>query len=109
MTLRRTASLAGWLFIATFVTSIPAQLIFYGPVLGDANVNYVTGAGADAHTWVAMGALLEVLLIIANIGTAVVLFPVLKRQNETLSLGYVAARIIESTFMPSASSASLRS
>ena len=97
--LRRTASIAGWLFIATFVTSIPAQLIFYAPVLGDANANYVTGAGADAHASVAMGALLEVLLIIANIGTAIVLFPILKRQNETLSLGYVAARIIESTFI----------
>src|SRR5437667_120891 len=72
--LRRTASIAGWLFIATFVTSIPAQLIFYAPVLGDANANYVTGAGADAHASVAMGALLEVLLIIANIGTAIVLF-----------------------------------
>jgi len=48
---------------------------------------------------VAMGALLEMLLIIANVGSAVVLFPVLKRQNEGLALGYVTARIIESTFI----------
>jgi hypothetical protein len=48
---------------------------------------------------VAFGALLEVLLIVANVGSAVVLFPVLKRQNEGLALGYVAARIIESTFI----------
>ena len=47
----------------------------------------------------AMGALLEMLLIIANVGSAVVLFPVLKRQNEGLALGYVTARIIESTFI----------
>ncbi len=94
---RRTAALAGWLFVATFVTSIPAQLILYGPVLHKSN--YITGAGTDAHNAVALGALLEVLLIVANIGTAVVLFPILKRQSEAGALGYVAARLIESTFI----------
>jgi hypothetical protein len=48
---------------------------------------------------VALGALLEVLLIIANVGTAVVLFPILKRQNEGLALGYVGARLVECTFI----------
>jgi hypothetical protein len=48
---------------------------------------------------VALGALLEVFLIIANVGTAVVLFPILKRQNEALALGYVAARPVECTFI----------
>ena len=47
----------------------------------------------------ALGALLEVLLIIANVGTAVVLFPILKRQNEGLALGYVGARLVECTFI----------
>jgi hypothetical protein len=61
------------------------------------HTNYIVGAGAD--TRVALGALLEVLLIIANIGTAVVLFPILKRQNEGLALGYVTARLVESTFI----------
>ena len=63
------------------------------------HTNYIVGAGAD--TRVALGALLEVLLIIANVGTAVVLFPVLKRQNEGLALGYVSvsARLVESTFI----------
>jgi hypothetical protein len=64
-------------------------------VLDDAN--YIIGAGAD--TRVAFGALLEVLLIIANVGTAVVLFPILKRQNEALALGYVSARLVECTFI----------
>jgi hypothetical protein len=93
--LRKTASLAGWLFIVTFVASIPAFFICYKPLLD--HPNYIVGAGADSR--VALGALLEMILIVANIGTAVVLFPVLKRQNETLSLGYVAARIIESAFI----------
>ena len=94
---RRTAALAGWLFVATYVTSIAAQLVFYGPVLD--KPEYITGAGANAYNSVALGALLEMLLIIANVGTAVVLFPILKRQSEAGALGYVAARLVESTFI----------
>jgi hypothetical protein len=60
---RRTALVAGVLFIVTFVTSIPAALVLYTPVLDDAN--YILGAGADSG--VALGAFLEVLLIIANV------------------------------------------
>jgi hypothetical protein len=92
---RRTSFITGVLFIITFVTSIPAALVLYSPVLDDAN--YILGAGAD--TGVALGALLEVLLIIANVGTAVALFPILKRQNEPLALGYVTARLVECTFI----------
>jgi hypothetical protein len=97
MSNRRTAALAGWLMVITFITSIPAQLILYVPVLD--KPNYITGAGANAHSMVALGALLEVLLIIANVGTAVVLFPILKRQNEAGALSYVTARLVESTFI----------
>jgi Domain of unknown function (DUF4386) len=87
--------MTGVLFIITFVTSIPAALVLYTPVLDDAN--YIVGAGAD--TGVALGAFLEVLLIVANVGTAVALFPILKRQNEPLALGYVTARLVECTFI----------
>ena len=83
------------LFIITFLTSIPAALVLYTPVLDDAN--YILGAGADSG--VALGAFLEVLLIVANVGTAVALFPVLKRHNEPLALGYVTARLVECTFI----------
>ena len=92
---RRTAFITGALFLITFVTSIPAALYLYTPVLD--HTDYVVGAGTD--TRVAAGALLEVVLIVANVGTAVVLFPVLKRQNETLALGYVSARLVECTFI----------
>jgi hypothetical protein len=91
---RRMALLFGVLFIITFITSIPAVLL-YGPVLNDAN--YIVGGGAD--TRVEWGAFLEVLLIISNIGTAVVLFPILKWQNEWLALGYVTARVMECVFI----------
>ena len=92
---QKTARLAGWLFIVTFVVSIPAALVLYTPLLD--HPNYIVGAGADGR--IAFGAFLEMILIIANIGTAVVLFPILKRQNESLALGFVTARVMESVFI----------
>jgi hypothetical protein len=94
---RRIASLTGWLFIVTFVTSILAYFIFYAPVRD--NPNLITGAGADPTASVALGALLELVLIIANVGTAVVLFPILKRQSEAGAVAYVSARLVECTFI----------
>src|SRR5436190_5748935 len=91
---RRTARIAGVFFVLTFVASIPAVLL-YDPVLN--NTGYILGAGAD--TRVQLGAFLEVILVIANIGTAVVLFPILRRQSEAISLGYVASRVVESTII----------
>ena len=89
---QKLARIAGWFFIATIVTSIPAALL-YGPVLH--HHSYIVGGGSD--TRIAVGAFLEILLVIANIGTAVVLFPIIKRHNESMSLGYVASRTLEST------------
>ena len=83
------------MFLITYVTSIPAAFFLYPPVLDDPN--YIVGAGAD--TSVSLGAFLELLLIIANIGTAVVLWPVAKRVNEILALGFVTARVMESVFI----------
>jgi Domain of unknown function (DUF4386) len=85
----------GVLYLITFVTSIPA-LLLYQPVLDDP-VGYIAGAGHDKRIFFA--ALLELLLIIANIGTAVVIFPIVRRQNEELALGYVTARLFECTFI----------
>jgi hypothetical protein len=88
---QKVAHLAGWFFIATFVTSIPAALL-YGPLLH--HHDYIVGSGSQ--TQIEVGAFSELLLLIANIGTAVVLFPIVKRQSESISLGYVASRIVES-------------
>jgi Domain of unknown function (DUF4386) len=92
--LRKTALVVGGLFILTFITSIAGELV-YGPVLTDPH--YITGAGADTRVF--LGAFFELFLIISNIGCAVVLFPLLKRQNEAIALGYVTARIVECTFI----------
>jgi hypothetical protein len=92
---RRRAGIAGWLMALTFVTSIPAALIFYEPLLG--HTSYILGAGHDGR--IELGALFEILLMIGNVGTAVVMFPILRRYSETLSLSYVASRTIESTLI----------
>ena len=81
-------------FIITIVFSIPGALL-YGPLVNDPN--YVVGPGAD--TQVALGAFLEIVTAIANIGTAVTLFPILKRQSEGVAMGYVASRVVESTLI----------
>src|SRR4051794_20596343 len=92
---RRIGRLFGVLYLITFGTSI-AALWLYQPVLDDP-AGYVAGGGHDNRIF--LGVTLELLLIIANIGTALVPYPLLKRQNETLALGYVAARIVECTFI----------
>ena len=89
--MRTTAFLAGALYVLTFASSIPAAAFFLLPVLNDAN--YIVSSGADAR--VIMGCLLDVINALAGIGTAVVLFPVVKRQSETLALGFVASRLLE--------------
>ena len=92
---RRISFAFGVLFLITFVTSIPA-LALYQPVLDDP-AGYVANGGSDNQ--IIFGAFLELLLIIANIATAVVIYPIVKRQNHILALGYVTARIIESAFI----------
>ena len=92
---RRISFAAGVLFLITFVTSIPALALFQ-PVLDDP-AGFIAGNGGDSKIF--LGVTLELILVIANVATAVVLFPVLRRTSEMLSLGYVTARIIESVFI----------
>jgi hypothetical protein len=86
--LRKTALIAGALYLLTFI-SIPT-LALYGPVHDPA---YILGPGPD--TPVLLGVALEIVVALAGIGTAIVLHRVLKRVNETLSLGFIAARTLE--------------
>jgi hypothetical protein len=87
--LRKTALVAGVLYLITFI-SIPT-LVLYGPVLSDPN--YIVGPGPD--TPVIIGGILEVIVALAGIGTAVALYPVVKRQNEGVALGFVGSRTLE--------------
>jgi hypothetical protein len=92
---QKRARVFGVLFLITFITSIPA-LALYQPVLDDP-VGYIAGGGQNNQIFFA--AFLELLLIIANIGTAVVIYPIVRRQSEELALGYVTARLVECTFI----------
>src|SRR5918995_5442857 len=93
---QKIARVTGWLFVITYITSIPPVLFFYGPLLDDPR--YIVGGGA-ADNGASFGAFLELILIIANIGTAVVLYPVVKRVSEILALGFVTTRVVESAFI----------
>src|SRR5207247_6726793 len=86
--LRKTALVAGALYLLTFI-SIPT-LFLYVPVH---DPKYIVGPGPD--TGVILGGILEMIVALAGIGTAVALYPVVKRQNEGVAMGFVGARVLE--------------
>jgi uncharacterized protein DUF4386 len=90
---RRTARIAGIWFLITFISI--AALPLYDSVLNDHR--FILGSSGDAS--VELGALAEIITAIGGIGTAVTLFPVLRRQSEGLALGYVALRVVESALI----------
>jgi hypothetical protein len=88
--MRKTALVAGVLYVITFLASIPAVFLL-GPVLTDPS--YITSAGAD--TQVSLGAMLDLVTALAGIGTAVALFSIVRRQHEGLAIGFVTTRLVE--------------
>ncbi len=90
---RRTSLVAGIFYLITFI-SIPT-LALYGTVKTDQN--WITSSGSS--TGVLWGAFLEVIVALAGIGTAITLFPVVKRQNEGMALGFVAVRTLEAAMI----------
>lgn len=86
--LRKTSLLAGFLYLLTFV-SIPTFALYSSIQQPD----HILGTGAD--TKVIIGGILEIIVALAGIGTAVVLYPVLKQQNQGAALGLVAFRVLE--------------
>jgi len=95
---QKTARLFGWLFIATFVTSIGAKILFVNGVGGSfSELRFTPGAVSENSVY--LGAILEFGVIVTNIATAVVIYPIVKRQSEKVALGFVAARIMESAFI----------
>ena len=90
---RKTALVAGIFYLITFI-SIPT-LALYGPIKN--HRDWILGSGG--HTAVLVGGFLEVIVALAGIGTAVTLYPVVKRQNESLALGFAAARVLEASMI----------
>jgi len=92
---RRLAFAAGVFYLLTFIFSIPAFFL-YEPVLTDPG--YIVGGGG-ADTRIILGAIGELLTALAGIGTAVAVYPVIRRQSEAFSLGFVTTRIYEAAVM----------
>jgi len=88
--MRRTALVAGVLYLVTFVIGIPPALLLQ-PVLGDPG--YIVSAGADGQ--VLLGASFDIINALACIGTAVALFSVVRREHEGMALGFVTTRLME--------------
>jgi hypothetical protein len=86
---RKTALVAGIFYLITFI-SIPT-LVLYGPV--ENHRDWILRSGTS--TGVLVGGFLEVIVALAGIGTAVTLYPVVKRQNEGAALGFVTSRVLE--------------
>lgn len=91
--LRKTALVAGIFYLVTFI-SIPT-LAIYGPLKNQPD--FVFGSGSATN--VLWGCFLEVIVALAGIGTAVTLYPVVRRQNEGLALGFVATRVLEAAMI----------
>jgi hypothetical protein len=87
---RALAAVAGALYLVTFVSSIPAALLL-SPVLTDPG--YIVGAGVDAQ--IALANVLDLVNALAAIGTAVAVFPVIRRVGEAPALGFVTTRLFE--------------
>ena len=90
-TSRKIALVAGILYLLTFV-SMPIGFLYHS-VLNDPA--YIVGSGPD--TDVVIGGILEIIVALAGIGTAVVLYPVVKRQNEGIALGFIGSRVLEAS------------
>ncbi len=90
---RKTALVAGVFYLITFI-SIPT-LFIYSPVKN--HRDWILGSGS--HTGLLVGGFLEVIVALAGIGTAVTLYPVVKRQHEGLALGFVTARVLEASMI----------
>jgi hypothetical protein len=91
--LRKTSLVAGLFYLLTFV-SIPAPFFFYAGVRAP---NFIVGPGPDTPVFV--GAILEIIVALAGIGTAVALYPVIKRQGQSRALGLVASRTLEAALI----------
>ncbi len=87
--LRKTAFVAGLLYLITYL-AIPTVAL-YGPALDDPT--FIASAGNS--TGILWAAVLELIVAFAIVGTGVALFPVLKRQNEGVALGFVTSRLFE--------------
>ncbi|MED4454924.1 DUF4386 domain-containing protein [Metabacillus fastidiosus] len=88
---RKAAKIVGVLFILAAVTAV-IGLILYDPIL---NGSDYLSKGSEHANQVILGALMELVLVVAAIGTATTMFPILRKYNETIALWHVCFRFLE--------------
>ena len=93
--MRKTALVAGILYLLTFISSIPAVFL-QSPVLNDPNFII---SSVDLNTQVRLGALFDIVNSLTAIGTAVALYAVIKRQSQGFAIGFVSSRLFEGTVL----------
>ncbi|MDQ0822472.1 hypothetical protein QFZ79_000210 [Arthrobacter sp. V4I6] len=91
---RRAAVVTGVFFLLTEISAI-GGMILYGPLL--AGTDYIVSTGTDTN--VLLGAMFEIVLVISNVGTAIAVYPIVRRHSESLALGYLGARLLESAII----------
>jgi Domain of unknown function (DUF4386) len=91
---RKTALVAGILYLITYASSIPAALLLSNTL---ADPSYILGAGADGQ--IRLAALFDIVNGLTAFGTAVALYSIVKRQHEGLAIGFVASRLFEAAIL----------
>lgn len=89
------AKVVGVLFILAAVSSI-IGLILYDPILNDPD--YLVTIAEHANQ-VILGALMELILVVSAVGTSIIMFPFLRRYNESIALGHVCFRFMEAVII----------
>ena len=92
---RKNAIIIGILFIVAAISSI-IGLVLYNPILKEAN--YLI-TGQQNTNQIILGAICELILVVSVVGTAIALFPYLKKQNESLAIGYICFRLMEAVII----------
>jgi hypothetical protein len=92
--MRKTAFVAGILYLLTFISSIPAVFL-QAPVLDDPS--FITSS-ASAEL-VRLGALFDIVNSLTAIGTALALYAVIRRQSQSFAIGFVSSRLFEATIL----------
>ena len=89
------AKITGWLFIVAAVSSI-IGLKLYDPILSDNN--FIVSAN-NHYNQIIFGAINELILVVSATGTGIMLYPLLKRYNESMGIGYLSFRMLEAVFI----------
>jgi len=91
---RKLALAAGVLYLVTFVASVPT-LALKAPLVDHAN--WILGHGSDKG--IILACLMDFVCGVAGIGTAVALYPIVRRFRPTAAIGFITSRTLEAAIL----------